>query len=271
MVASGRTIVLAGAGDVGGRLARLRAARGDTVFALRRSPGEDAPGLRWLAVDLLDGRGLQQLPRRPDAVVFCASPDQRTEAAYRALFIGAQRRLLDALDGPPARWLFVSSTAVYAEDSGGWVDEGSSTQAQAFNGRVLLEAETDLAAAVSGAVVLRPSGLYGPGRGYLLRRARRDEPARPRWTNRVHVEDAAGALSHLLDLADPGPVYACNDDLPAREDAVLAWLRERMGLPPLATLSEPESGRRVSNARLRHSGWTPRWPDFRSGYDALLD
>lgn len=269
-MATGRTIIVAGAGDVGGRLARLRAAGGDTVFALRRRPGEDGPRLHWLAADLHDGQGLRQLPRAPDAVVFCAAPDQRTEAAYRGLFIDAQQRLLGALGGPPPRWLFVSSTAVHGEDGGGWVDEDSSTDARAFNGCVLREAELDIARAVPGAIVLRPTGLYGPGRDYLLRRARRDEPARPRWTNRVHVEDVAGALSHLLDLRGPRSLYLCSDDLPGREDEVLGWLRERMGLPPLATLVEPESGRRVSNARLRASGWVPRWPDYRSGYAALL-
>lgn len=271
VVASGQTIIVAGAGDVGGRLARLRATSGDTVIALRRRPGEDSPGLRWLGVDLLDGQGLDRLPRQPDAVVFCASPDQRTEAEYRKLFIDAQQRLLGALAGPPARWLFVSSTAVYGEDFGGWVQEESPAGARAFNGRVLLEAEHHLSKAVPGAVVLRPTGLYGPGRDYLLRRAQRDEPTRPRWTNRVHVEDAAAALSHLLDVAEPEPLYLCSDDLPAREDEVLAWLRARMGLPPLAIVSEPESGRRVSNTRLRRSGWAPRWPDYRSGYGALLD
>lgn len=270
LVARGRTIIVAGAGDVGGRLARVRAMGGDEVVALRRSRVDDEPGLRWIGADLLSGSGLQQLPRRPDAVVFCASPDQRSETAYRSLFIEAQQRLADVLDGPPARWLFVSSTAVHGEDRGDWVDEAGVAEPQAFNGRVLIEAERRLAASVPGAVVLRPSGIYGPGRDYLLRRARREEPARPRWTNRVHVEDVASALSHLLDLGDPQPLYLCNDDMPAREDEVLAWLRERMGLDALATAEEPESGRRVSNARLRGSGWIPRWPDYRSGYGALL-
>lgn len=269
-MAKGRTIIVAGAGDVGGRLAQARAMDGDEVVALRRRSVDDEPGLRWISADLLTGNGLQRLPRQPDAVVFCASPDQRTETAYRALFIEAQQRLADALGGPPARWLFVSSTAVHGEDRGAWVDEASAAEPQAFNGRVLIEAERRLGASVPGTVVLRPSGIYGPGRDYLLRRARREEPARPRWTNRVHVEDVASALSHLLDLADPEPLYLCNDDLPAREDEVLSWLRGRMGLGALATVEEPESGRRVSNARLRGSGWAPRWPDYRSGYGALL-
>ena len=270
-MANERTIIVAGAGDVGGRLARMRAAGGDSVVALRRRVAGDEPGLRWLGVDLVHGRGFGQLPRRPDAVVFCASPDRRAEADYRAIFIDAQRRLLDAFGSPPERWLFVSSTAVHGEDSGDRVDEQSATPPKAFNGRVLLDAERALADALPGAVVLRPSGLYGPGRDALLQRARRDEPAHPRWTNRVHVEDVAAALSHLLDLADPQPVYLCSDDLPARQDEVLGWLRVRMGLPPLATIEEAESGRRVSNARLRGSGWVPRWPDYRTGYGALLD
>ncbi len=66
------------------------------------------------------------------------------------------------------------------------------------------------------------------------------------------------------------PVYLGNDDLPSLECEVQAWVRAREGLPAVAAASEPESGRRVSNARLRASGWIPEHPDFRSGYGQLL-
>lgn len=268
---TGRLIVVAGAGDVGGRLAASRAARGDEVVALRRRAQSPAPGVRAMAADLATGAGLARLPKRPDAVVFAAAPDARNEQAYRDLFVDGPRRLLDALGAAPSRFVFVSSTAVYGEEHGERVDEDTPPRPPGFNGRALLDAERALAAACAGTVVLRLSGLYGPGREHLLRRALAGEPGRPHWTNRIHVEDAAAALSHLLDLDTPASLYLGSDDAPAREDAVFAWIRERRGLPAVAPAGGEESGRRVDSRRLRASGWAPRYPDFRAGYAPLLD
>ena len=281
---SSRSLLIAGAGDLGTRLAKLRVTRGEEVIALRRREVSIAGGVRSLRVDLVTGEGFSGLPRRPDALVFCAAPDKRTEADYRALYVDGLRRLLDALEMP--RLIFVSSTAVYAEDAGEWVDETTPPRmdapvsreagcrerpprAEQFNGRVLLEAERELAVH-SGALVLRLSGIYGPGREMMVRRAREGSANRPRWSNRIHIDDAAAALSHLLDIAAPERVYLGSDDRPALESEVQTWLRAREGLPPAAQDTSPETGRRVSNARLRASGWNPAYPDYRAGYSELL-
>lgn len=256
-------VIIAGAGDVGGRLARLRAARGDEVIALRRRDAGPAPGVRGHRADLASGAGLATLPREASALVFCAAPDARDEASYRRLYVDGLRRLRDAVDAP--RFVFVSSSAVYGEDAGEWVDETTPPRPTAFNGRVLLEAEAVLRGHAGGSV-LRASGLYGPGRDLLWRKARAGEPGRAHWTNRLHVDDAAAALSHLLGLPAPGPVYIGTDDRPAPEHEVLAYLRERLGLPPLPPATGPATGRRLCNAALRATGWTPAFPDFRAGY-----
>ena len=256
----------AGAGDVGARLAARQAALGWDVVALRRRDRE-VPGARLLRADLGSGEGLAKAPRRPDAVVFCAAPDARDEAAYRRLYLDGLRRLLDAVETP--RVVFVSSTAVYAQDAGEWVTETTPAAPPAFNGRVLRAAEQELDAHAGG-LVLRLSGLYGPGREALLRKARAGEANRPHWTNRIHVDDAAAALSHLLALPSPQRLYLGNDDLPALECEVQAWMREREGLAAVDPAAGPVRGRRVANTRLRASGWAPDYPDFRAGYASLL-
>ena len=264
---SGPSLLIAGAGDVGMRLARLRAALGDEAIALRRREHPAEARIRNIQADLRTGSGFERLPRHPDAVVFCAAPEQRDEAAYRALYFDGLRRLLDRVQTP--RVIFVSSTAVFAQDAGEWVDENSPATADAFNGRVLLAAERELSAHSQG-IVLRLSGIYGPGRETMLRRARTAESGRRHWTNRVHVDDAAGALSQLLNLSDPKTVYLGSDDRPALESEVFAWIREQENLPAVAEAGGPVTGRRIGNRRLRETGWIPAHADFLSGYLHLL-
>ena len=259
--------MIAGAGDLGSRLAALRVGRDADVVTVRRRDVAQHPGVRPVRADLATGDGLSRLPRRPDALVFCAAPDQRDEVSYRKLYVDGLRRLLDAMDTP--RLVFVSSTAVYGQDAGEWVTEASQTQPAQFNGRLLLEAERELAAHPGG-IVLRLSGLYGPGREAMLRRAREGRATRAHFTNRIHIDDAAAALSHLLDLASPRLLYLGNDDLPVFEHEVQAWVRREEGLPVVAAELSPITGRRVANTRLRASGWQPAHADYRSGYSAQL-
>ncbi len=262
-------VVVAGAGDVGGRLAARLAAEGTEVLALRRRPRETSPdGVRGLQVDLVSGEGLSALPRQAAALVFCAAPDQRDETAYHALYVDGLARLLATCDA--ARVLFVSSTAVYGEHRGEWVDENTAAQPVAFNGRVLRQAER-LLEGRAGASCLRLSGLYGPGRTSLIRRALTGDPGSRRWGNRIHVEDAAAALAHLLALDAPAPLYLGSDDHPALDTDVLAWLRETAGqLPVAAPTHGPTQGRRVRNAALRATGWALAYPDYQAGYRPLL-
>lgn len=260
-------LVIAGAGDLGSRLALLRIGRDADVVAVRRRDVAQHPGVRPVRADLATGEGLSRLPKRPDALVFCAAPDQRDEAAYRKLYVDGLCRLLDAIDTP--RLIFVSSTAVYGQDAGEWVTETSATEPPRFNGRVLLEAERELAAHPGG-IVLRLSGLYGPGREAMLRRARDGLASRPHFTNRIHIDDAAAALSHLLDLPSPHSLYLGNDDLPVMEHELQTWVRREEGLPAVDADAAPITGRRIANTRLRASGWQPVHPDYRSGYSAQL-
>ncbi|MFN3964900.1 MAG: NAD-dependent epimerase/dehydratase family protein [Silanimonas lenta] len=257
------TLLVAGAGDTGSRLAAAASRAGWEVLALRRRATDPGPGIRALRADLATGEGLAAVPGQLAALVFCAAPDERSEAAYRALYRDGLCRLLDRAD--IGRALFVSSTAVYAEDAGGWVDEDTPADATAFNARVLREAERELEAHPDAAA-FRASGIYGPGRERMWQRARREAPGERRWTNRIHVEDVAGALLHLLEAPRIARVYCGSDDAPALEHEVVDGLRARLGLPALGAAAGPESGKRVSNARLRGTGWAPRFPSWREGY-----
>lgn len=271
-------VLLAGCGDLGLRVAQRLLARGDAVWALRRHPpGSDDVPIHWLAGDIVRAEALPAMPPGITQLVYLPTPDARNEAAYRATFVEGLRHVLAALD--PAtlvRVLFVSSSAVYGEHDGGWVNEDTRPAPPGFNGAVLLEAEQWLAAQPVRAIALRLAGLYGPGRLQLFDRLRAGQARVPRyavhWANRIHSDDAADAIAHLLALPDPEPVYVGADDLPLPIDVLYDHLAALAGAPAPADGPGPAGigSKRLSNARLRASGWVPRWPDAREGYAALL-
>ena len=264
-------LLIAGCGDLGIRLA-ARLTADWQVTGLRRSIDRLPDTLEPFAADLTNPATLKRLPRDWDAVIHTATPGARDESAYRRTYLDGFRHLVDHVRAE--RLVFVSSTAVYGQDAGEWVDEDAETVPSRFNGRVLLRGES--VARDAGGCVLRFSGIYGPGRDALIRRVRsgsvrcRREP--PIWTNRIHADDCAAALEHLLGLPDPDPVYLASDDAPAPRWEVLSWLAERLGAP--APQGDPEAsggqGKRVSAARLKATGFAVQYPDFRAGYEALL-
>jgi nucleoside-diphosphate-sugar epimerase len=275
-------VLVAGCGYVGTALALRLTDTGHDVTGLRRDPSGLPASLRPAAVDLaappdVVARALADVPP-VDAVVVTVSADGRSPDAYRRAYVDAPRRLLRTLavrGDSPARVVATSSSAVWGQGGGAWVDESSPTAPTSATGRVLVEAERALAAGPFPTVVLRLTGIYGPGRTRLLEQVRRGEAAIPEGTshtNRIHRDDAAGAIAHVLGLSSPARLYAVTDDDPARRSDVLRWLAHRLQAPdpPRGGPDRRRGGKRVSNARLRASGWTPTYPSFRDGYDAIV-
>jgi nucleoside-diphosphate-sugar epimerase len=273
-------ILIAGCGYVGSALARMLVSDGHDVFGLRRHPEGHLPdGVVPVAADLAEGTGLDAIPGRLDACVTALSADGRSESAYEAAYVRAIRNLQSQLEGESPtldRWLFTSSTAVYGDESGDWVDEDTSTSPSSFTGRTVLEGERIVrASGVPHPIVLRLGGIYGPGRTRLIDSVRRGEatcPPEPTYTNRIHRDDAAGAIRHLLSLPDPEQLYVGVDTDPAERCEVLTWMAEQLGAPPPRTGPGSNRGnKRASNARLVSAGYQFRYPTFREGYRAMLD
>jgi len=281
---AGKRVLIAGCGYVGVRLASQLARSGASVFALRRSQRPLPVGVEPVVADLARIETLGSVPAGLDAVVYAAAPSSSDEAAYRSTYLDGVDNLLRVLaeraERAP-RFVFASSTAVYGQERGEWVDETSPTKPRRWNGETLLAAERLLAARVPEATVVRFGGIYGPGRTRLVDQVRNGE-ARLRkgehFTNRIHRDDAARALA-LLALA-PKLAHGCYlgvDDEPADESAVLMYLAELLGVPapPLADDANPPARRagskRCRNDRLRAEGFAPRFPSYREGYAAMLD
>jgi nucleoside-diphosphate-sugar epimerase len=270
--------LVAGAGYVGSALAERLVAAGHEVLVLRRSDAPPPPGARAFRADLAAPETLAALPE-VELAFYTAAADERSDEAYRRAYVDGLARLVERLarqHAPPRRLLFTSSTAVYAQQASEWVDESSPTEPADFAGRRLLEGEAVLRAAPFAGTVLRLGGIYGPGRTSLIERARAGVRGGPGFTNRIHRDDAAGALAHLAALRDAAPCYVGVDSEPAAEADVLAWLAARLGAPPSDAAPAPASPRRsrgskrCRNALLLAAGYRFRYPTYREGYAALL-
>ena len=259
---------------MGNALATRLLTDGCAVWGVRRRVDALAPGVRPWRIDLTDPRSFDRPPAAFDYLFYTASADRRDEAAYRAIYVDALRALLAALRGagcPLRRIFFTSSTAVYGQSEGEWVDEESPAEPSGFNGRVLLEAEESIASAPETGINVRLSGIYGPGRTRLVRKVWSGEAsATQSWTNRIHVEDCAGALHHLLRLNKPASLYLGSDDEPATTAEVVDWMSRQLGVPAPPTADTARANKRCRNARLRESGYVFQYPTFRDGYPEII-
>lgn len=210
-----------------------------------------------------------------DAVLHCASSGRGGADAYRRVYVNGAARLAEIF--PEARLIFASSTSVYAQTHGEWVDESSLAEPARETGRLLLDAE--LIVLDAGGCVLRLAGLYGPGRSVLLRKfldgSATLENGGSRWINQIHRDDAAraalaaaraGAKARLLNVAD---------DQPATQREVYGWIADYLGRPlPQDGPADPNrkrgwTSKRVSNAKLRSLGWVPVFPSYCAALPSL--
>ncbi len=302
---SNPTLLIVGCGDIGCRLAqRLSAEQTSTssqpfqVFGLRRNIEALPTGIAPLQGDVTEPDSLSSLAQHAfDYMVMTLTPGEFSEAAYRRAYIEGTRNVLNALTQPPKRIFWVSSTSVFSETDGNWVDETSPTDAPGFSGRCLREAE-QLVEACSPYTLVRFAGIYGPGRRRLIEQVKAgkgalEEPIQ--WTNRIHIDDCAGVLAHLIQLdlqqqdsrqqdlqqQETGQrktqeqtlenLYIACDSHPTPMHEVKQWLAQELGLE--LTNQEPSKmpgNRRCNNARLLQTGYVFQYPDFRAGYRAIL-
>ncbi|WP_135825602.1 SDR family oxidoreductase [Halorussus ruber] len=284
-------VVILGCGYVGLELGRQLAAEDHRAVGVRRSEsGLDAieeAGFEAVRADVTDGETLAAVPD-VDAVVFAASSGGRDAEAAREVYVEGLRTAVEhfgARENPPERLVYTSSTGVYGDHGGDWVDEETPLSPETDKTEVLAEAErVALEEAPENGLdgtVARFAGIYGPGRTRLERYL--EGPVTEGYLNMIHRDDAAGAVRFLLeqDLAR-GEVVLVADDEPVSRWAFADWLadecnRER---PPKQTVEERLdaddlserarrrllTSKRCSNEKLRSLGYDFNYPTYREGY-----
>ncbi|WP_313245125.1 NAD-dependent epimerase/dehydratase family protein [Stenotrophomonas rhizophila] len=281
MAAPAHVLVL-GLGYSGRHLAALLQVQGIACSGTVRDPGaapDDGLTRYRLAEGVPVDEGLRAAIRRADAIVCSVPPEDAGDPALRLL--------ADALrDSPALRWVgYLSSTAVYADRDGGWVDEQARADADDATALRRLRAEQQWRAFAQArgiaSAVFRLPALYGRGRNALvqLAQSKARHVVRPGLVfNRLHVEDLAAAVLAAMRRAQGHALYLPADDEPAPPQDVLAHAALLSGLPlPAAQAWDdpavPASLRRfyASNKRIDSRGtraalqWQPRFATYRDG------
>lgn len=270
-------ILIVGCGRIGTRLGLQLTAAGHTVFGLRRQPYSLPQAIIPCAADLDNDTDLgERLPAALDQVYVILTPSQYDDDGYRRRYVDGLTNLRGALESSGnagVRLIFVSSTGVYGENAGAWVDEDTPPQPTRFSGKRLLEAEAIAARHPGEHVIIRFAGIYGPGRESLLRRIEAGSTCQadpPRYTNRIHEDDCVGVLAHLGGMDRPSTLYLGVDDRPCSQCEIMDWLAAAIGAEPPERTAGDAGGRRCSNQRLRESGYALVYPDYRRGYPSLF-
>lgn len=278
-------LLIIGCGDLGRRLARELRESSYRITGVRRHPPlNHRDGLEYHPCDVADAAALETvISENYDVIVITMTPAERSDAGYRRAYVDTCRNLLQTLSGQgrtPRLIIFVSSSGVYGQDDGSWVDEASPTRPASFSGQRLLDAEQLVRASGRAHCIVRFSGIYGPGRNRLIEQVREGRATlTDAFTNRIHADDCAAVLAHLIELHRQGqslaPVYLASDCAPVPMAEVVQWLASQFGgvnVRHCATSAAPPErvNKRCNNQLLLDSGFEFRYPDYRSGYRMLL-
>lgn len=283
------TRLIFGCGYLGRRVADAWLTRGDRVFAVTRSAEravswQDA-GLRPIVADICDPASLADLPD-VDTVLYAVGYDRSSGRSRDEVMLSGLQNVLDRMRDRCRRFVFISSSSVYGQSDGEWVDETSRCQPTQPGGECCLAAEKLVAEAFADRPVawqiLRLSGIYGPGR--LLSKIetlRSGTPLAGRpdaWLNLIHVDDAVQAVLACETRAQSGMTCLVSDDRPALRREYYSHLAAVVDAPP-PTFDESQPAARGSggvNKRCRNVrmhdelGVTLRYPTFVEGLAASM-
>lgn len=271
--------LIVGCGYIGLPLALQLKAAGHEIDAWVHSPAS-AVSLsrhdfhRIITGSVVDAALWTGLHKKYELVIHGASSRGGGEPAYEEVYV--QGAVMMNTHQPGARRIMVSSTSVYGQAKGEVVTEESPAEPESATSRILRRAEQ--LALDAGAIVVRSSGIYGPKRGVLFEKFRRGEAVIEgdgmRWINQIHQRDLVAALVHLIDAGKAGQIYNATDDTPVKQRDFYAWCSKFLSqpMPPHARVSSERkrglTSKRVSNGKLRATGWKPIYPSFREGLTA---
>ena len=272
-------LLILGCGDIGTRVGLALAGAGWSVTAARRAPEKLPDAFERLRIDMTQPETFEGLGQsQPDYVLATPTPQTFDAAGYRAGFLsaaqhlGAQRWLKDC-----RRVFWVSSTRVYREAAGGWVDEDAALNTQEPEAAAMVSAEACVRRCATASII-RPAGVYGNPDGMLVRKVLSGRGSAPgaSFGNRIHRDDLSQLLVHCL-LRDargesvPPTILACDNDATPTY-VIERWLAQQWGVSLVEeTVSRrPRTHRRCRTRTLEKLGFELAYPTWREGYAQVV-
>jgi nucleoside-diphosphate-sugar epimerase len=263
-------ILFIGYGKTSQRVAKQLFQQGHQITTISRSakPQDFATHL------MQDIHQLDLSPLAPvDVVYVLLSPDSSDVQGYKQTYVDAIPAMLDALKNHPVqKVIVVSSTRVYGEQAGQCIDDDSEPKPVDAQGEILRQMELLWQAGYpEQSIIIRPTGIYGASVARMIKLAQQTKTyPKIHYSNRIHIEDLARFLAHLIHVEHPKKSYIVTNNQPIPLHEVIQWFQQQLGLPELALESEQLSGKQIYASNMQQLDFELQHPDCFEDYSALL-
>lgn len=271
--------LIVGCGDLGTTIA-MRLQQNHEVIGVRQSDKLLPHGMQTIQANVTQLNTLSTLEKiNPDIIIYCVAASAQTDENYQAHYVTGLKNVLktQSQNTNLQHVFFVSSTRVYGQNSGEILDENTLAIPADFGGERLLEAENVIKHLSCMSTSMRLSGIYGNGRLYLVNMAKDPSrwPAENHWSNRIHRDDAAGFIAFMVEKAVKKETlescYIVTDNMPTQQYEVLTWLANQQKIDTSNIKMPPvHGGKRLSNKRMRNTGFELQYPNYQAGYRHIL-
>ncbi|MEO1889144.1 MAG: sugar nucleotide-binding protein [Cycloclasticus sp.] len=275
-------ILIIGCGDIGGAVASQLHDEGHQVTGLKRSLQDDLSGMSFIQADITKAEDRSNLPTDFEQVIYILSPSGGSITAYDAVFkVGVDNVLAwFKLQKENVAFTFVSSSRVYGQNKGEWLNESSTTEPTDERGKILLEAENKFLDFNKQTTIVRFSGIYGRSDYFInqLRKGADIQKEPPYYTNRIHRDDCIRALNFLINKKANRDVlqsiYLATDSDPASKWEVAAFLANTLSLPTQTAIyleKNVDRNKRLENNQLLDEGFEFKFKSYKDGYNKFFD
>lgn len=208
-----------------------------------------------------------------DWVYVLLSPNESTPEAYQRVYVDSVQPISKALKQHPVqKVVVVSSTRVYGENHGERIDDEAEMKPNDEQGRLLLKMEQLWQQAYpSASIIIRPTGIYGTSVARMLKLAEKTKTyPNLHWSNRIHIDDLANFLAHLLHVEHAEKSYIISNNQPSLLHETIQWFQRQLHLPELVLQSDGCSGKRIYATRMAEMGFQLQHKDCFEDYLEML-
>jgi len=270
-------ILMVGCGDIGSSLAERLASQGHQVTAVQRNFLTELGDVKTIKADVTEPRQLAALSFDYDQLVYIVAPSTHDISGYKAVFETGVINILEVLgqQAPNIQVTFISSTRVYGQRQGEWLNENSKTEPADERGKIILAAEKRFLSFNKASTIVRFSGIYGRSNRLLnkLREGAEIQQQPSYFTNRIHRDDCIGVLDFLMNKKiDTGlsqPIYLATDSSPVSQWDLASYLCNKFGYPqpkPRVLKEGSHANKRLDNMLIREEGYCFKFDGYQDGY-----